>query len=151
MAEAKRELTQQEIRWIKQYIEQKFKLRENWPSKEEERRTQAKAAFENLLEDEGASEAVRGWLRTWLNPAQRQKLLAALRAWRKRDKAVTGATKTVALEQKAWRYLSTLAKHNQVTMSQFLITLLKPEFQKLKEQASKETPDQTPEETPEEN
>jgi macrodomain Ter protein organizer (MatP/YcbG family) len=112
------------------YCRRKLMLDAYWPSGDTNRRLEAEKEFFSLnLSGQKGIEKLHAWCEKWLSQEQRRQLNAAIRAKRKRnlDKSREG-TKSVTLSHKAWLYLSTLAKRDKVTISDFLESRLRDEY-----------------------
>jgi len=129
MARPRKKFSENEFRQALSYIDRKLKLDDNWPGKDAATNERAKREFERarLANDLDGLEA---WCDRWLDEAGRSRLLAALRARKKRARP-TGAKKTLSLDPKAWLYLSELAKHNRVTISEYLLRKLERDYMNL--------------------
>ena len=131
MARPRKKFTEDEFRRALSYIDRKLKLEGNWPGQNAAGHEKAFREFRKvrLRHD---PDALSRWCDRWLDEAGRKKLLAALRARKKRDRPGAGK-KTVSLDPRAWLYLSGLAKRDNVTLSEFLIKRLEKEYMDMTE------------------
>ncbi len=129
MARPRKRFTKDEFKQALSYIDRKLKLDDSWPSGNLDGHERAYREFRRvrLRQD---PDALQGWCERWLNEAERKKLLAALRARKKRERQEK-CKKTVSLDERAWLYLSGLAKRDNVTLSEFLIKRLEEEYMNL--------------------
>lgn len=124
----KRGFTQKEATWVRGYIERKFGLNKTWP--QQDQRQDAMAAFEKIGGGNEEREIYQ-WCRYWLSSDQWKTLKSTLGAWRYYQAKPNKGKKSLALENEAWLYLTTLAKREGVSVSRFLIDRLKHEYNSL--------------------
>ncbi len=126
MARPRKRFTKEEFKRALSYIERKLKLDDTWPGGSLGGHERAYREFRKvrLRQD---PEALKDWCERWLDEKGRKKLLAALRARKKRERQGE-CKKTVSLDQRAWLYLSGLARRDNVTLSEFLIKRLEEEY-----------------------
>lgn len=103
------------------YVERKLATDLWWLGEDDTRDQAARAAWSTAKRD---PVTLRHWCQQWLDPDQRRALHAALRAARKRRRDQQGHRDppvNVTLSRPAWRILSTLARQEGLTLSQWLI------------------------------
>jgi len=82
---------------------------------------QAEQSFKALQERWEAQEALNAWAEKWLNHAQWTQLKNAVRAQRKRDRvSLDKKPIAITLTPKAHLFLSSIAKHDNVTLSKVI-------------------------------
>lgn len=127
MDKAQKLFTDQEVLWVRNYIDRKFLLYPEWLQVDHNSlENEALAAYKQIPKKLDP-DLLQAWCDQWLNRDQRKQLLNALRAKKKRKKD-TVAKKNLSLDRKAWLCLSSLAKRDRVTISQFLINRLEREY-----------------------
>ncbi len=127
MARPRKRFTKDEFRRALIYIDRKLRLEGDWPGGDAAGHERAYREFRKVrLRQDPA--ALKDWCDRWLDEAGRRRLLQALRARKRRERAGAGKKKTVSLDPKAWLYLSGLAKRYNVTISEFLIKRLEKEY-----------------------
>ncbi|MBB5349564.1 hypothetical protein JWG42_14245 [Desulfoprunum benzoelyticum] len=126
MANSRKRFSPRETWLVKSYIRRKLLLDPSWPCDEHPSGGTASSDFEKI-EIEDSQSGIQSWCEKWLNEEQWKQLLVALRAKRKRENDQV-RKRNITLDNKAWRILSTLAKRDKVTMSQFLISRFEREY-----------------------
>ncbi len=110
--------------WIRDYCKRKLQ-QGGWPIEDDtDRQYIAEKEFSRLKDGK-----VQAWCEKWLSDQQKTQLDGAIRAKLKRENdKQTDGYKTITLKRKAWLYLSTLAKRDNVTISEFLEKRLMKEY-----------------------
>jgi len=95
MARPRKKFSENEFRQALSYIDRKLKLDDNWPAKDAATNERAKREFERarLANDLDGLEA---WCDRWLDEAGRSRLLAALRARKKRARPTASPMSVIA-------------------------------------------------------
>ena len=110
--------TQIEACWVRGYIERKFGTNTTWPN--ERQRQAARVAFELISTGRTEAREIRLWCLSWLSSAQWGSLKISLRAWRHYQAKTGVQKKRITVDYDAWLFLTTLAKSNDLTISEFL-------------------------------
>ena len=110
--------TQVEACWVRGYIERKFGTNSMWPN--EKQRQASRVAFELISTGRTEAREIRLWCLSWLSPAQWGSLKSSLRAWRHYQAKKGVQKKRITVDYDAWLFLTTLAKSNELTISEFL-------------------------------
>jgi len=120
MARARYQITKDDAltawRWIQK------KLNDN-PMADLDQAYQAEQEFESLKEHWKDPETLNAWAEKWLNSGQWIQLKNSIRAQRKRQRDRTNIDKkpiTISLTLKAHLILSTISKHDNVTLSEVI-------------------------------
>ncbi len=123
MAKAKYKITKEDSPKAWLYIENKLSD-QNYP--DEEFNFENKEEFRNIQPN--ANSKINKWCEKHLNKKQWQQLKDSIRA--KRSRAISDK-KSVDLERNAWKMLSTIAKFEDVTLSQAIERHLKNTYMKI--------------------
>lgn len=110
-----------DVRAAVAYVERKLATQPWWLGEDHARDHQARQDWPNARRD---PVTFRRWCEQWLDAEQRQQLQAAVRAARKRRRDHQGQRNppvNVTLSREAWMILSTLARRDGLTLSQWLI------------------------------
>lgn len=116
MGRPKYTIKQSDMAAAHQYIQNKLSTVQSWPvfGKEE--------ALEDFFKSPRSAKALNNWCELWLNESQWKKLKNSILAARKRKRDSNGRSpKHIVLNHHAWKILSALAQHKQLTMSEFII------------------------------
>jgi len=102
----------------RRYLQKKLLLEQDWDLPVE-----AAISFERMKRD---AITISQWCQQWLNQAQWQRLQAALRASRYRQRVMQspqryGTQVHVRLDYQAWSILTQLAKRDGLTISEFIL------------------------------
>jgi len=119
MARQRYTMTEFDLSAAEKYLHRK--LHEKTLFDDDDRYINAKRAFSKARGDEIK---LNRWCEHWLNTDQWIKLKASLRAARKRLNDYlddNGPPVTITISREAWQILSSLSKHNKLTLSEFII------------------------------
>jgi len=122
----KKRFAQDELGWALSYIERKMALEPGWPCSDKRSRKEAEEEFRRVKRKTDR-DLLSDWCDRWLGATDRKRLLEALRARRKRERSMP-SRKTITIDQKAWLYLSKLAKRDKVTISEYLVRKLEKDY-----------------------
>lgn len=109
-------LSTQDVRAVQAYVQRKFATQPYWLDN-----PQAESEWKTAKRD---PVTLKHWCERWLDTDQWRTLKAAVRAARKRRRDRTGTRfppVNVTLSRRAWSILSDLARHEGLTLSDWLI------------------------------
>ncbi len=118
-------------KYLTRKLNEDFEWFEESPAGKPGSMTDAKSEFW----DTDSTESLNSWAEKWLSTDQWDQLKTAIRAARKRkrdQKDPEGGSKHISLTRKAWVILRDLAKHENMSISAFVVKRLEKEWLKLK-------------------
>ena len=116
MAGAKYVITAADLRAARAYLQRKLALEPFW--------LEPPQAHDHFPQQSRDPVTLNQWCERWLDQRQWQQLKAAVRAARKRQRQQVGNEGPpvhVTLSRPAWSVLADLAKHDGVTLSEFIL------------------------------
>lgn len=126
MNQSRYTLSPQDVTAVRAYLHRKLATQPYWLDNDQAQREWPSAQRDPLT--------LQRWCERWLDADQRHALKAAVRAARKRRRDRTGPRNppvNVTLSRQAWSILSDLARHEGLTLSDWLIHRHHAEWLKL--------------------